>query len=152
MRQWILLFLMLILLGCQSRSGYESYYTIDGEEWCLTDTAKFDVTIPQSGNYLMNICLRHTTDYEISNLWCFVQGRDSLKQIVGDTINIKVAETDGRWIGQGSSIKTIEQPFNKKIVQLPAGEYTFTIEQAMRVKCLKGVKDIGLKIQPLSIP
>lgn len=150
MRFYVIVLIAFVAFSCRDGAVYEEYYHVGSEEWCVKDTARFNVVIPSAGTYTMEVCLRHTTDYEMANLWCFVHGRDSLQQVFGDTVNIKVAETDGRWIGSGSSLKVVEQLMNKRSVSLPKGEYTFTIQQAMRIKCLKGVKDVGLKIEHLT--
>ena len=66
-----------------------------------------------------------------------------------DTVNIRIAEADGRWLGRGGSIKTIEQSLSRNPVHLPQGKVTFRIEQGMRIEELKGIKNIGIKVEPL---
>lgn len=150
MKIYILFLIVMIVLSCTKKAVFEEYHTTQNEEWCLKDTAKFNVKIPATGDYTINLCLRHTTDYELANLWCFIRASDSTRQVFGDTVNIKVAEADGRWLGNGNTLKQIEQLTNKKVITLPKGEYIFTIEQGMRTHCVKGVKDIGLKIKNIS--
>lgn len=147
MKKQILIFLIITLAACQETTVFEKYQALENEEWCLNNDITFDVGITRAAPYKINLCLRHTIDYEMANLWCFLSVRDSTGEILRDSINIKVAEPDGRWLGTGSSIRTVEFPINQKTVSLTPGKYTFRIEQGMRTKCLKGIKDIGLKIQ-----
>lgn len=147
-KKYILLLpvLMLFYTACRQNGVYENYKSIDGEKWCRENVVEFETVIPDSGKYTVNICLRHTTDYEMANLWCFVTTRSLLTKELKDTLNIKVAEPDGRWLGKGNTVKTLRQPLVKNPVVLPKGNVTFRIEQGMRIECLQGVKDIGLEI------
>jgi gliding motility-associated lipoprotein GldH len=81
----------------------------------------------------------------MANLWCFIQIKDSAQTILRDTLNIKIAEPDGRWLGKGNSIKTLETPSH--IHMLNAGKYTFDIIQGMRTRSLNGIKNVGLVIR-----
>lgn len=151
MKKYILLLIIVALAACQDSSVFEDYKTLDNEEWCLRNDAVFEIDIPATGNYNIDLCLRHTTDYEMANLWCFMNLKDSTGIILTDTVNIKVAENDGRWLGQGHSVKALQSPINKKNIHLDQGKYTLTIEQGMRTKCLKGVKNVGVIINPAQI-
>ena len=82
----------------------------------------------------------------MANLCCFVSTRSLLAKELRDTLNLKVAEPDGRWLGDGNAVKTLRQPLGKNPVPLPKGNVTFRVEQGMRIECLQGVKDIGLEI------
>lgn len=147
-KKYILLLPVFILLytACKQNGVYEDYKSIEGEKWCRENIIEFETVLPDSGKYMVNLCLRHTTDYEMANLWCFVSTRSSLTQELRDTTNIKVAEPDGRWLGDGNTVKILRQPLVKNPVTLPKGRVIFRIEQGMRVECLQGVKDIGLEI------
>lgn len=116
------------------------------ESWCNTNVVEFPATIPDSGLYHIDLCLRHTTDYEMANLWCFLTTRSTVTRLLQDTVNIKVAEPDGRWLGEGGTVKTLSQGINRNPVTLPKGTVTFRLEQGMRSECLKGIKDVGIKI------
>lgn len=144
------LFVIFTAFACGQSSVFEDYHSIKNETWCRNDVAEFNAEIPVAGRYALSLCLRHTTDYELANLWCFLTTWGPAELSFRDTVNIKMAEPDGRWIGQGSGIKTLEQPINPKVIELPQGNITFRLEQGMRTECLKGVKDIGIKITRLS--
>lgn len=132
-------------LSCHSHV-FEEYRHIPDEKWCVQDIVRFKFEIPEKGRYRLFSGIRHTTDYEMANLWCFVRVSDSLRTIFQDTLNIKLAEPDGRWLGDGFNIKTIEKELNKQ-PYLPKGKYTCEIEQGMRIPCLKGIKNIGLIVK-----
>ena len=132
MRKYIF-FLSVILMGaCQSPAVFEKYEEQPDEVWNRYHIVEFTADIPDSGQYIVKLCLRHTTDYEMQ---------------LSDTVNLKIAEPDGRWLGKGNSIKTLEQPINRNPVTLPQGNVIFRIEQGMRMEEMAGVKDVGIKIE-----
>ena len=134
MRKYIF-FLSVILMGaCQSPAVFEKYEEQPDEVW-------------NRYHIVVKLCLRHTTDYEMANLWCFVSTRSHGQEQLSDTVNLKIAEPDGRWLGKGNSIKTLEQPINRNPVTLPQGNVIFRIEQGMRMEEMAGVKDVGIKIE-----
>ena len=75
MRKYIF-FLSVILMGaCQSPAVFEKYEEQPDEVWNRYHIVEFTADIPDSGQYIVKLCLRHTTDYEMANLWCFVSTR-----------------------------------------------------------------------------
>lgn len=149
-RIWTGIWIALLFAACGTQPVFEQYHAIQDEVWCRNNPAVFEVNIPDSGDYHIELCLRHTTDYEMANLWCFVSTQFPGSKIVKDTVNILVAEPDGRWLGKGGSLKNLEQPLCRESVSLPAGKVTFHIEQAMRFDCMKGIRDVGIKVERIS--
>lgn len=148
MKKYILIAWIFLHVACNPNIIFEKYEDVPGESWNRYKVMEFTANIPDSGQYNITLCLRHTTDYEMANLWCFVSTRSQLSQQLRDTVNIKIAEPDGRWTGSGNAIKTIEQPINLNPVNLPQGKVIFRIEQGMRIENMKGVKNVGIKISP----
>lgn len=145
-----LLFLIYTCGGCRQTEIFEDYVPIRNEKWQINDTVRFEVSLPQTAPYDFRIYIRHTTDYEMANLWCFIQVRDSLNRIIQDTLNIKIAETDGRWIGKGCNVKTVCGSLTHLSDTLSAGKHTVNIIQGMRTRSLNGIKNVGLEICPLT--
>ncbi len=146
MKKYMLSLLGFLCLSCHSDILFEEYRNIPDEEWCISNTVRFRIEIPEDGTYEFFSGIRHTTDYEMANLWCFIRVRDSARVLFRDTLNMKLAEPDGRWLGDGFTIKSIEQQLNKKPC-LTRGAYTCEIEQGMRMQCLKGIKNVGLIVK-----
>ena len=69
-------------------------------------------------------------------------------RISRDTLELTLADYDGRWLGSGiGSVKFSKFLFRKGIRFKQKGHYRFELEQAMRVKELKGIKDIGMRFE-----
>lgn len=146
MKKYLLLILVFYCFSCNPKLQFEEYKHIPDEEWCINHPVRFNIDVTESGTYKLYAGIRHTTDYEMANLWCFINVSDSARVILRDTLNIKLAEPDGRWLGEGYTIKTLEKELNKSSF-LSKGKYTCEIQQGMRIKCLKGIKNIGFIIQ-----
>jgi gliding motility-associated lipoprotein GldH len=59
-----------------------------------------------------------------------------------------LADYDGKWLGSGISDVKFNRFLFQKGVRFPQkGRYFFEIEQAMRVKDLKGIVDIGIRLE-----
>lgn len=144
------LFLLLFLCffgGCTSSVIFEDYQNIPREKWEINSDIQFEVEIPQNGDYDFILCIRHTTDYEMANLWCFFAVADSSRTLCQEPVNIRVAESDGKWTGKGNLLKTVEYPLPQPY-SLHTGKYFISVKQGMRTPVLKGIKNIGLIVRP----
>lgn len=149
MKKCLIALFILIIYACNSSVVYEKYEELPDETWDRYHVAEFVANIPDSGVYNVKICVRHTTDYEMANLWCFISTRSHSDKQLKDTVNLKIAEADGRWTGTGGTIKSIEQNIRQNPVLLPKGNVIFRIEQGMRFDQMKGIKNIGIKIEKI---
>lgn len=152
MKRYLLFIFLLLFAACNSASVFEEYQELSNETWNRYHVLEFTTNLPDSGLYEVRLCLRHTTDYEMANLWCFISTRSSLHTELKDTVNLKIAETDGKWLGQGNTIKAIEQGIDKNPVILPQGRVIFRIEQGMRIDNMKGIKNVGIKVLKVNNP
>lgn len=147
MKKYLIPFFILSLGACQPGIVFEKYESLPEEVWHKYHAVEFLVPIPDSGQYRVSLCLRHTTDYEMTDLWCMVSTRSHATTQLADTVDLKITETDGHWIGTGGRIKTLEQAINLNPVNLPKGNVIFRIEPGMPLEEINGVKDIGIKIE-----
>ena len=139
----------IIFSSCDPNRVFEKNIVVENSSWPLTEQVCFNVEIADTlslNNFYLNI--RHTTDYKYSNIFLFLNigfpdGNNSR-----DTIELTLADIDGRWFGEGmGKIKESQILINKGIVFPEAGNYTFCFEQAMRTVELKGIEDIGIRIE-----
>lgn len=150
MKNYLILSILFVLAtACQPQATFEAYQEIPGENWKLEDVIEFNASIPDSGQYNVTLCIRHTSDFNMANLWCFINTRSHASRQLHDSVNIKIADPDGRWLGTGGGIKNVEQPINLNPVPLPKGNVLFRIEQGMRSEELPGVKSVGIRIQKM---
>ena len=144
----ILLFLGLFF-SCDSKRVFEENFVVEKGIWHVTNKIKFDVAITNLLlRYNVYLNVRNTTDYPYSNLYLFLNTGFPDGKMSRDTLELTLADYDGRWLGSGMSGVKFSRFLLQKGVQFKQkGTYHFELEQAMRVKELKGIRDIGLRIE-----
>ncbi|NOY51560.1 MAG: gliding motility lipoprotein GldH [Chlorobi bacterium] len=145
----LLLWSIVFLSACSSGTIYDKSIKVNQSGWYKNDMARFDLRINDSletYDYFLNI--RHTVDYRYSNLFVFFKTTYPNGNISRDTLEFVLANKSGKWYGKGwGDIKDISFPLVKSIKFPLRGEYTFQIQQAMRVDTLEGITDIGIRIE-----
>lgn len=147
-------FVLIFLTSCADDNFiFEQNVEIPNAEWIASEKAILTVNITDTvsqHNFYINV--RNTEAYPYRNLYVFVKTTFPNEKTSRDTIGIILADVTGKWIGSGSGFlnssshlsNTILFKYNKRFPI--SGEYTFEIEQAMRTDTLKGIQNIGLKI------
>jgi gliding motility-associated lipoprotein GldH len=140
--------IILILSSCDPDMVYDKFQKTADGEWSWSDKKTFRVPINDSlRSYNVLINVRHTTDYPKSNLFVFITTSAPNGNFMKDTVEIKIANDRGKWLGNGfGKIKLVSRVYRKAIRFANKGEYTFTIEQAMRLPEIP-VTDVGLRIE-----
>ena len=118
--------------------------------WDKKTQQKFDFKIDDAQNPKnIIIVVRNNNDYPYSNIRFIVNATDAqTKKKSVDTLNYVLAKPNGEWIGKGFG-DTKETLFQYKVIyKFPKnGGYSIGIIQAMRTDSLKGIEDIGVKIE-----
>ncbi|MDP4281148.1 MAG: gliding motility lipoprotein GldH [Bacteroidota bacterium] len=141
--------LMLLVSSCDSRRYSEQNRTIHNGVWKSADKVHFEVNITDTlTRYDFYLNVRNSGNYPFSNLYLFIHTRTPGGLFAVDTVECLLADFDGKWLGSGmGDIRFNRFLFEKDVRLKKAGTYSFDIEQAMRVKELNGIRDIGLRIE-----
>ena len=144
-----LFFVLFCLMSCNSSSEKVEMRNLNGI-WDKKTQQKFDFKIDDAQNPKnIIIVVRNNNDYPYSNIRFIVNATDAqTKKKSVDTLNYVLAKPNGEWIGKGFG-DTKETLFQYKLnYKFPKnGDYSIGIIQAMRAGQLKGIEDIGLKIE-----
>jgi gliding motility-associated lipoprotein GldH len=140
---------LLVIQSCDSKRFYEENRQIENGLWNSKDKATFNVTITDILNrYNFYFNLRNRGDYPYSNIYLFLKTVFPDGRIAMDTIECPLADYDGKWLGSGISEVKFNRFLFQKGVRFPQkGQYVFEVEQAMRVNELKGITDIGIRLE-----
>jgi len=137
-----------MLLSCGKRPEFEEFISLP-ETWNSNNILHFNVNITdtiESKNVFISV--RNTGKYEFSNLYLFVTANSPNGSVLRDTVEVVLADEHGKWLGKGAaSVFTRYYPYKINIRFPVRGIYTFDIEQAMWIKDLKNISDIGLRIE-----
>ena len=146
----ILLFsaLLLMLASCRKKTEFEEFVAIP-DAWNNRNLVRFNVNITDTvSSQNVYISVRHSGKYEFSNLYLFVTAESPNGNIKRDTVEIVLADVHGKWHGKGAaSVFTLYYPYKTNIRFPVPGIYAFTIEQAMWIRDLKNISNIGLMIE-----
>ncbi|MEI6174475.1 MAG: gliding motility lipoprotein GldH [Bacteroidota bacterium] len=148
----ILLFVLLLagmMISCDSNRIFEENFEVENGVWKANRRLKFDVTISNIAlRYNVYLNVRNSTIYPYSNLYLFLNTKYPDGKISRDTLELTLADYDGRWLGSGmGDIKFSRFLLQKGVQFRQKGKYGFELEQAMRVSELQGLRDIGLRIE-----
>ena len=143
---------LLLLVACDTNRVYEDYKTIDPSGWNKDSVAQFDVDVPEIDQpYNVYINVRNKGNYPNSNLWLFMEIQEPEGKLLTDTIEYILAEKSGKWRGSGiGDLFDNQFVYRKNVVFEKEGTYQFRIQQGMRTEMLKGIHDIGLRIEKLN--
>ena len=145
----ILLLLIVVLISCDSNRVFDENIALKNGVWNVKNKPQFDVAISDLlSRYNIYLNVRNGPEYPYSNLFLFMNTVSPDGQIARDTVELTLADYDGRWLGSGmGSVKFSRFLFQKNVQFKLTGNYRFILEQAMRIRELNGIHDIGLRIE-----
>lgn len=111
-------------------------------------------------NYNLFVNIRNTNEYKYNNIFLIVSINFPHGKTVTDTLEYRMANPDGTWIGQGiGDMKENKLWYKENVRFFEKGTYNVTVEQAMRnngevegVKKLEGITDVGVTIEEATNP
>ncbi|MCX7955069.1 MAG: gliding motility lipoprotein GldH [Bacteroidales bacterium] len=151
MKYKVFVFIVIFSFACKnSIVFYDKYVEIPDEKWNNKNIIKFVFYNPDTVTpYNVYINIRNTNKYPLSNLYLFVTLHTPKQNILKDTINCILANDKGEWYGRTLLGYVFDNSFlyKRKYVFKEKGTYTFTLEQALRITEVLGIKNVGLKIE-----
>lgn len=151
-RSFILILTSLLLsVSCNSDIVYTNSHSIAGKTWRLTDIPAFEVpvtdTLTANNIWLM---LRTGSGYPFRNIYLFVTAATPDGKVITDTLQFNLADEKGAWYGKGfGDIHALNLPYKSNVYFPLKGIYMFKIQHGMRIEDLKGVYDIGLRVEKI---
>jgi gliding motility-associated lipoprotein GldH len=146
-----LIFFSCILLvnGCDSNIVCTDSATIPGETWKLDNVIQFSAMMSDTTNsFNIYFTLRTGTSYPYRNIWLFTKTTAPSGRILTDTLEYMLADEKGKWYGKGfGDIHELNLPFRTEVYFPEKGLYTFNVRHGMRIEDLKGVYDLGFRIE-----
>tara|TARA_A100001037_G_C15092391_1_gene609792 strand:+ start:1166 stop:1639 length:474 start_codon:yes stop_codon:yes gene_type:complete len=124
--------IVVIFLSCSSNNTYNKYIEIENKNWSAEKKIVFEIPeLKKNKQYNYEIKLRHTTEYKYQNLYIFLNLIYKNQQETQDTIEIILAEKNGKWKGFGVGyVREQKHKINSVIDHENLKE--INIEQAMR--------------------
>ncbi|MDR1403905.1 MAG: gliding motility lipoprotein GldH [Tannerellaceae bacterium] len=145
----VVFFMCLFLFSCgKNQTVYNQYQTIEHSTWEKNKEYYFtfqidDTTIP----YHITLEIRNNNLYPYQNLWLFLDEESPAGLMVRDTMEYMLADDFGKWLGSGISLFQTSFPIKTNYLFSKTGRYTFGFRQGMRSDTLRGIQEIGLRIE-----
>ncbi|MEL7586703.1 MAG: gliding motility lipoprotein GldH [Prolixibacteraceae bacterium] len=145
----ILTGICLVFMSCDSSRIFEEYRPVEHKGWHKDSVMVFSVEMTDiADSYSMYLNIRHRGDYPNSNIWLSVATLFPDGRLVTDTVELLLADPAGRWKGSGIGDLFDNQTLYMRGLKFPvAGRYRFSIKQAMRPMRLKGIHDVGMRLE-----
>ena len=149
MRILVLIGTIVMFISCDNSIVFEEYKSFENQKWNTDSIALFNYFITDTtSKNIIKIKLRHTVEYEFQNLFLFIKSEKM------DTIEIQLANKEGRWLGKGvGDIRMVDFVYKNKKVFSKKGDLIIEIEQAMRygnfekTQQLKHIESIGFRVE-----
>ncbi|MBU2525823.1 MAG: gliding motility lipoprotein GldH [Bacteroidetes bacterium] len=151
--------LILMSFGCDSHRVYEAYEDLP-KGWHKDSLVVFNFQPPDSiHRYDLFLQIRNNNLFRFSNIFLITQLEFPNGMVQTDTLEYRMANPDGSWLGTGFSDLKENKLWYKESVRFPeSGNYTLNIRQAMRengktrpIENLKGITDVGFRIERQSL-
>ena len=156
MGKLLMLFLSVVfLVSCESDTVFSETRAMDGY-WGQDEAVEFNLPqLDSLRNYNLFLNIRNTNEYKYNNIFLIVSINFPYGKTVTDTLEYRMANPDGSWMGQGiGNVKENKLWYKEGVRFFEKGNYSVTIEQAMRnngavegVRKLEGITDVGLSVE-----
>ncbi len=140
---------VVFMASCQPGVVYHEHGSLPAEGWHYRDGILFEAEIEDTVSlHQLFIDVRNTTEYEYSNLFLFLDIEFPGNRTIRDTLECVLADRRGQWTGKGSGrIRSNRFLFRDDVWFPESGTYRFTVYQGMRHDTLKGLSDVGIRIE-----
>jgi len=136
--------------ACNQEVSFVESQAIDKEGWMLNDTVTLSPSIEAAdGTYDVYMWVRHSKNYDYSNIWLKVMSDPMLTKDSSYMLEIPIADKTGRWLGHCTqSLCTARVQLKSNYRFENAAAFKVDVLQYMREENLKAVRDVGLEIMP----
>jgi gliding motility-associated lipoprotein GldH len=141
-----------LISSCDKNRVFEENREIEKGIWDQHKNIVFNVAVNDTlswHNIYINI--RNSGTYPFSNLFLFINTQSPKGQTEMDTVECKLADESGKWLGDGIGDLWDNQILFKHKVRFPMkGVYRIQLQQAMRINPLPSLMDIGIRIEKIA--
>lgn len=150
-----LLLVLVVGTACESHMVLGEMRDMPGS-WEKRDHVEFRISeIDSVEKYDVFLHLRNTNDYPFNNIHLIASIKFPHGKTVADTLEYRMANADGTWLGTGiGTVKENKLRFKENVRFSEEGTYILTVSQAVRnngevrgVNQLEGITEVGYSIE-----
>jgi gliding motility-associated lipoprotein GldH len=135
--------------SCDNKRFFEEFKPLENQTWNANEKISFEVMVEDTlSDYNFFLGIRNYENYRYMNLYLFFDLISPNGEAKRDTLSFYLADKQGKWLGKrAGDIVDNRIWFRAKQKMRSKGIYTFQFEQAMRENQLKGIVDLGLRLE-----
>jgi gliding motility-associated lipoprotein GldH len=140
---------LLMLASCNSKVVFTDSLEMKGKNWELFNTAVFRIPITDTlSSNNISFSIRTGSSYPYRNIYLFVTTTSPDGQSMSDTLQYNLSDEKGKRYGKGvGDIRELYLPYRMNVFFPLKGTYQMKIQHGMRIQDLRGVYDIGVRIE-----
>lgn len=145
----VIVLLSALFVSCDRDAIYDQSVLIPNETWNADTLATFTVPVTDTvAAYNLYVNLRNTPDYQFQNLYLFIDIHAPNGAFLRDTFECYLADDHGKWMGKGRGKIYDNRFLYRQAVKFSTpGSYRIELQQAMRVDNLKGLVNVGVRME-----
>lgn len=146
---WLPVLLLLAACSFNQNTVYHSYNHVSNKGWSKSDTLAYYVLATDSLKpHMASVEIRNQESYLYKDIYLFISHNTKDSTIfITDTLHYMLADKNGKWLGAGLGTLFQSSLLYYKFTPEHSGNYTFKIAHGMKENLLKGISDVGLKIE-----
>ena len=139
------------LSSCNEGEVYYRFQPVKNNNWDKQTTFDFlldSLSVDPNKQYDIMLEIVNSNQYPYRNLWLRISQNFNDTVFVNDTIEIKLADENGKWIGSGSAgLYQFTVPYKNGIRLDSTRSYSIHIRQVMKDNPLKGIDKVGVMVK-----
>ncbi|BBD45175.1 Hypothetical protein PEIBARAKI_5168 [Petrimonas sp. IBARAKI] len=139
------------LSSCDEGEVYYRFHPIKNSSWSKQATANFlidSLSVDPDKRYDIVLEIVNNNRYPYQNIWLLVQQNITDTTFVGDTVEITLADPQGKWLGKGTAgLYQLSVPYKTSVALDSARAYLIRIRQVMKDNPIKGIEKVGVLVK-----
>lgn len=147
---WLAALPLLITTCSVDNSVPLNYYChIDNSEWDTQDKKVFTLdTVETTGDYKLSVALRATKEVQLQEIYIVVEQQLCDPAFCKkDTLIVQLTDRQGNMMGKGLGLYNYIVPLSRHLRLHKGQSGEITLSHIMRRTPLKGITDVGIKIE-----
>lgn len=151
-RRFIGFFVVFALLSaCGEGEIYYRFYPINNARWERPTSVDFfldSLAATPDKRYDISLEIVNSNHYPYQNLWLYVQQNLTDTLFVTDTIQVKLTDAYGKWLGKGSAgLYQLSVPYKTRIPIDSTRAYLIRVRHGMKDNSVKGIEKVGVLVK-----
>ena len=152
-RKLLVTLFILALAACGRNILFTDSSSIPEKTWQISNIPEFSYDVSDTVSKTnVSLTIRTGSDYPFRNIFLFVTASSPDGKSITDTLEYELADEKGNGYEKGpGDIHELNLPYRSNVFFPLKGTYVFKIQHGMRTADLKGVYDIGVRIEKIKI-